>query len=86
VHREQHVVGVRLQKGVVGHGELQTDEHGLEAADPEKKQRRDHIQDADALVIDRGEPRHLPVLSLFGCQKAGATEDCRHLVHFNVSK
>ena len=86
VHREQHVVGVRRQEGVVRHGELEADEHRLDAADHEKKQRRDHIQNADALVIDRGEPRHLPVLPLFGGQEAGATEDCGDLVHFNVSK
>ena len=52
----------------------------------EKDQPRDHVENADPLVIDRGKPRHLPMLPLFRGQNAGAVENGGDLVHCKVSK
>ena len=65
MHGEDHVISVRMQKGVVRHSQLQPNEQRFDPAEDEKRQPRHHVENADPLVIDRGEPRHLPMLPLF---------------------
>ena len=86
MHREDHVIGVRMQQGVVRNGQLQPNEQRFDPADDEENQPRHHVENADPLVIDRGEPRHLPMLPLFRSQNAGAIQNGGDLVHFKVSK
>ena len=86
MHGEDHVVGVRLQQGIVRHGQLQPDEQRLDSAEDEEDQPRHHVKNADPLVIDGGEPRHLPMLPLFRRQNPGAIQNGGDLVHFRVSK
>ena len=57
VHGEQLVVGVGRNQ-VTSRGEqLQADQHGEEAADPEHHGDRDEIKDRDALVVCGQQPR-----------------------------
>ena len=86
VHGEDHVISVRMQKRVVRHGQLKPNEQRFDPAEDEKDQPRHHVEDADPLVIDRGKPRHLPMLPLFRGQDTGAIQDGGDLVHFKVSK
>ncbi len=86
MHGEDHVVVVRLQQGIVRHGQLQPNEERLDSGKDEEDQPRHHVEDADPLVIDGGEPRHLPMLPLFRRQNPGPIQNSGDLVHFRVSK
>ena len=57
VQREHAVVGVRAHDGRLGREELDAQRHREDAAQQEREQHRHEVHDADALVVDRGEPR-----------------------------
>ena len=56
VHREHLVVRLRGQQRVVGRRELRAHEQRLDASDHHEGERRDQVQDADALVIGGRHP------------------------------
>jgi hypothetical protein len=56
VHREELVVGVRVQDGPVRPRELQTEQERLDAPDDEKRERGDPVEDPDLLVVDGRQP------------------------------
>ncbi len=56
VHREDLVVGVGREEAPVRARELQAHEERLDAADGEEEERRQEVEDADALVIDGRDP------------------------------
>jgi hypothetical protein len=86
VHSEEPVVSVRSQQRVVRHGQLQPDKKRFHAGDHEEHEAGQHVQDADAFVIDGRKPRQFPVLSLRGRQKPGDRGgNGRVPVHFSVS-
>jgi hypothetical protein len=57
VHREERVVELRADDVLLGQRELQPDEQRLDSADQQEDERRDAVEDADALVVDGREPR-----------------------------
>ena len=56
VHREHRVVCRRVEECVARHRQLDTDEQRLESTDQHERGAGGEVQDADVLVIDRGEP------------------------------
>jgi hypothetical protein len=56
VHREDLVIDLRVEDPSVRPGQLESDQQGLDPADDEEGERGDPVQDADALVIDGGQP------------------------------
>ena len=73
VHREQRVEHLRADQRVVGRPQLQADDQRFEAADDEEGACRDAVQDADALVVDGGEPAPQPAVQ--GWQDLGGMKD-----------
>ena len=69
VHREDLVVLLGRQDVTVRMGELEADQQRLAPTDEEERERRDAVEDADALVVDGGDPA--PEALGF----AGSTED-----------
>ena len=62
MHREELVEDVGRHQVAVRPRELQAHDQRLEATDAEEDERRDEVEDADALVVDRGDPRVRAVL------------------------
>ncbi len=56
MHREQLVVGLRVQEGVLGSAELDAHQQRLDAPDQEERHRRHEEALADLLVVDRPQP------------------------------
>src|SRR5689334_9091186 len=53
VHGEKLVERVGRNQVIVRHGQLQTDDKCFESADDEKEETGQHVENTDALVIDR---------------------------------
>jgi len=71
---------------LVRHDQLEPYQKRFDPADDEEYEPRQHVEHADAFVIDSRKPSQLPVLSLRGRQKmrdCGGNRGVR--IHFNVS-
>ncbi len=55
VHREDLVVGLRIEEARVRRGQLHARQHAEHAGDREEDERRDHHAHADDRMVDRGE-------------------------------
>jgi hypothetical protein len=56
VHREQLVVRVRRQEGVLGAAQLDTKQQRLDSTQQEEEERRGAVEDPDALMVDGRDP------------------------------
>ena len=60
VHGEELVVALGAEKLAFGPGQLEPDQQGLDPRDQEERERGHAVEDADPLVVDRGEPGDEP--------------------------
>jgi hypothetical protein len=85
VHREQHVVGVRMHQVLFGTASCSRMNSASMPPTTKNTSAVTSIQNADALVIHRREPRH------FQCSRCSASGGRRDrglagdFIHFNVS-
>ena len=76
VHRQHLVVGVAREEVLVGRRELRAHEQREHAAADEEDDRREDVEDPDALVVGRREPRREAVPAPVGA--AGRAQPCCH--------
>ena len=77
VHREQLVVGVRLHQVACGRQQLEANRNGEETADHEHDGDRHQVEERDALVVGRQQPRLHAVVDVQVVDRLG-----RFRVHF----
>src|SRR5208283_5300718 len=84
----QLVVGLDAHELAVRRQQVEADQRGGRAADAEQQRDRDHVEDADALVVEREQPR-APVpaaaqVAVGRCDVLMGTDD--HAVHGTTSR
>ena len=86
MHREERVEDIRRDEMIIRHRELHPHGKRLQPSDDEEYQRREHVEDADPLVVHGGEPRELVMRALVGAQHSLDHCFCGFVDHFKLSR